>query len=110
MLDPITICELRARLERASRSVTPAPATLSLADARNLNAVRERLRLALRTADTLPALRSAVAELASDLESALAPAPDEHEADTVRDLVRPWEGDCAPATPRDSALGEEYGC
>ena len=88
-----------AHLER--RSVTPAPATLELADVRRLAAVRERLNLALRTASTLPALRAEVAALSADLE--------DEAADTVRDLDCAPGADRAPSTPRESAAGKEYG-
>jgi hypothetical protein len=95
-----------------TRSITPLPATLDLDDVRQLNAVAERLRQALRNADTLPELRTYVATLASDLEDVVdveigandGPAPD-----TVRTYAAPWEGDCAPPTPRASEIGEEYG-
>jgi hypothetical protein len=89
-----------------TRSITPTPATLSLADVHNLAAVRERLCHALRVTDTLTGLRTYVAELASDLELAQA---EDGAPDTVRTYSAPWEGDSAPATPRASELGEEYG-
>lgn len=61
----------------------------------SLCAVHERLCRALRTADTLTALRACVEELASDIEA---------------DLEAPeTERDSAPPTPRDSELGKEYG-
>lgn len=88
-----------------TRSLSPVPNTLDLDDVRSLNAVRERLQLALRTSNTLPALRACVATLASDLEEATADPP----PDTVRTYSAPWEGDSAPPTPRASELGEEYG-
>lgn len=88
-----------------NRSLTPAPATLSLADVTRLDVVRERLCLALRVATTLGALRAAVAELACDLEG----AAEERAPDTERQFGAPWDGDAAPATPRASELGEEYG-
>lgn len=89
-----------------TRSISPLPATLPLADVRRLEAVRSRLCHALRTADTLSGLRTYVTELASDLESVVA---DEPAPDTVRQFGAPWEGDSAPPTPRASELGEEYG-
>lgn len=92
-----------------TRSISPVPATLPLSDVRKLNAVRERLCHALRVADTLPGLRAYVAELASDLQDAVAPPVDEPTPDTVRTYSAPWDGDSAPPTPRASPLGEEYG-
>jgi hypothetical protein len=108
----------------ATRSLSPVPTTLSLEDVRKLNAIRGRLQHALRTSDSLPVLRAYVAELACDIEDALAPgafllstrvlrpAPraheDEHAADTLRSYRDPWE-DQAPSTPHDSAAGKEYG-
>jgi hypothetical protein len=99
-----------------TRSISPAPATLSLADVRRLDAVRERLCHALRVTDTLTGLRTYVAELASAIESELrAPAvvtidaDAEPAADTQRMFGAPWDGDSAPPTPRASTLGEEYG-
>lgn len=89
-----------------TRSISPLPATLPLADVRRLDAVHARLCHALRVADTLPGLRTYVAELASDIESATA---DDAAPDTVRTFGAPWEGDSAPSTPRASELGEEYG-
>lgn len=88
-----------------TRSLSPALATLPLADVRRLDAVRERLCHALRTADTLTDLRAYVAELASDIEGELI---EEQAPDTVRHRQQ-WEDDRAPATPRDSTLGEEFG-
>lgn len=88
------------------RSTTPAPVTLPLADATRLDSVRERLCHSLRVADTLADLRACVAEVASDIESALA---EEHGPDTDRMTGAPWDGDCAPPTPRVSELGEEFG-
>lgn len=99
----------------SARSLSPAPATLPLADVRRLNAVRERLCHALRVADTLTDLRAYVAELASDIEGELRPSeaqaltPEDQVADTVRIYTRPWDDDSAPSTPRGSELGEEYG-
>lgn len=89
-----------------TRSITPTPATLSLADARRLDAVRERLCHALRVADTLSGLRAYVAEVASDIEVA---AAEDRAPDTERVFGAPWEGDSAPPTPRVSPQGEEYG-
>lgn len=99
-----------------TRSLSPAPTTLPLADVRRLNAVRERLCHALRVADTLGALRAYVTELASDIEEVVDPTSpavreDDASADTERAPVgtAPWDSDTAPPTPRDSDLGEEYG-
>lgn len=99
---------------KAQRSMSPAPTTLPLADVRRLNAVRERLNHALRVADTLGALRTYVTELASDLQDVasgdtVAPTPEYAAPDTQRMFGAPWDGDAAPATPRASEIGEEYG-
>lgn len=91
-----------------TRSITPTPETLPLADVRRGNAVRERLCHALRVTDTLAGLRAYVAALAADLEDAFAPA-DDTAPDTIRTYLAPWDGDSAPPTPRASELGEEYG-
>jgi hypothetical protein len=91
------------------RSISPVPATLNLADARNLNAVRERLLLGLRTTDALGTLRAFVVELVDDIGTgALDPEPEELAADTLRSYGHPAD-DSAPPTPRDSPEGEEYG-
>lgn len=71
-----------------------------------LESVRARLCCALRTADTLAALRACVADVAADLESA---AVADAMADTERVYGPPWLGDSAPSTPRASELGEEFG-
>ncbi len=89
-----------------TRSLTPSPATLPLADVRRLDAVRERLCHGLRVTDTLSGLRAYVTELASELEDA---AGEQRAPDTERVFGAPWEGDAAPSTPRASDLGEEYG-
>jgi hypothetical protein len=89
-----------------TRSMSPAPVTLPLADASRLDAVRERLCHGLRLANTLAELRAYVAEVASDLESVI---DADRAPDTERVFGAPWEGDSAPATPRVSKLGEEYG-
>lgn len=89
-----------------TRSLSPAPTTLDLDDVRRPEAVRERLRLALRTTDTLAGLRAYVAALASDIEDA---AAEDSAPRTERMFGAPWEGDAAPPTPRASELGEEYG-
>ena len=96
---------------RTLRSISPLPATLPLADVRRLNAVRERLLLALRTADTLGALRSDVATLASDMQDLSGLTEEDHSAPTQRMPVshRPWDDDAAPATSRDTELGREFG-
>jgi hypothetical protein len=92
-----------------ARSVSPVPATLDLKDARKVNAVRERLLLGLRTADTLGSLRAYVVELVDDIAAgALDPQPEEQAAETLRSYGVPWE-EAAPPTPRDSPEGEEYG-
>lgn len=98
------------------RSLSPMPATLPLADVRRMNAIVGRLGLALRTSETLADLRRHCAALAADIQDGVIdPSGAEHAADTAPDTTRepqshrPWDGDSAPATPRDSALGEEYG-
>lgn len=93
-----------------TRSLSPVPTTLPIADVRRLNAVRERLCHALRVADTLGALRAYVTELASDMQDVTAaPPPEDAAPDTERVFGAPWDSDTAPPTPRDSDLGEEYG-
>lgn len=74
----------------ARRSFTPT--TLRLEDVGRFEAVRERLLLALRTADTLSDLRAYVIALADDLEEIV---DEESAPDTARE--------CAPSTPRDPA-------
>jgi hypothetical protein len=92
-----------------ARSMSPVPATLDLEDVRKINAVRERLRLGLRTTDTLGALRAFVVELVDDMQAgALDPQPEEQAADTLRSYGHP-DDESAPPTPRDSPEGEEYG-
>jgi hypothetical protein len=86
-----------ALLRRFRRSLTPP--TLRAADVHRLDVVRERLRFALRTADTLGELRKCVVELAANIEAAIG----EDAAETVRaDSV-------APNTPHGSKLGQEFG-
>jgi hypothetical protein len=91
-----------------TRSISPVPATLPLADVTKPGAVRERLAQALRLADTFIDLRTYVVELASDLEAAERD-PVDAMADTQRMQGAPWDDECAPSTPRGSPLGEEYG-
>lgn len=91
------------------RSLSPVPATLNLEDVRQLNAVRERLMLAVRTESTYVALRTSVVQLACDIQDGvLSCTPEEVAADTVRSYTPPWE-ESAPSTPHASELGVEYG-
>jgi hypothetical protein len=73
------------------------------------DAVRERLCLALRVANTLGDLRAHVAVLATEIEELV---DEETAPDTVRPPSTdpaPWEGAAAPSVPADSKIGREYG-
>lgn len=92
---------IRDVVEYLERLNPPSVADVALAG------VRARLMYAVTTAPTLPALRSACVELASDLEDVADAAPDTERAPPG--YPHPWEGDAAPPTPRDSPLGQEFG-
>lgn len=99
------------------RSLTPP--TLRTADVHRLSVVLERLRFALRSAETLGQLRTYVVELAADVESVVT---DDRAAPTLRvsevapdTLPSPMAAltalaaESAPSTPYGSALAEEFG-